>query len=86
MKTYGKDSDFYFALVPTTAVMQFSLDKQTEKTVSILAFRDQKLLVTPSVIVPSAYGTLMPVDDLPSDGIQQKCDVGFCLRYAYAIR
>ncbi|GBL78497.1 hypothetical protein AVEN_42979-1 [Araneus ventricosus] len=61
MKTYGNDSHFSFAFVRTAAVMQFSLDKETEKTISLLAIRVHKLLIVPSVLVPCA-GFYLPPD------------------------
>ncbi|GBM20168.1 hypothetical protein AVEN_5692-1 [Araneus ventricosus] len=53
--------------------MQFGLDKQTEKTLSTLAVRVQKLLIITSVLV-SVSSTLMPVHGLPLDGSQQKSE------------
>ncbi|GBO14725.1 hypothetical protein AVEN_221045-1 [Araneus ventricosus] len=32
------------------------------------------MAVLKNVMLVSVYGTLMPVDDLPSDGSQQKCE------------
>ncbi|GBM71029.1 hypothetical protein AVEN_272375-1 [Araneus ventricosus] len=51
--------------------MQFILDKQIGKTVSIIAIRVQELLMISSVLV-SVYS--MPIDDLSSDDNQQKIE------------